>query len=78
MRNMVFLSCLLGCLACHADELWIATTIRARSHDSLEFVLNGHGKYGEKPLAAYFEDMSGALIAPKWFSKIDGKWKIVP
>ena len=35
-------------------------------------------QYGKKPLAAFCEDMSGAILGPEWFSKIDGKWWIVP
>ena len=37
-----------------------------------------NGQYGTTPLIAYRKDLSGALNGPAWFSKIDGKWCIVP
>lgn len=37
-----------------------------------------NGKYGEKPIAVFSEDMLSSLNGPEWFSKINGKWCIVP
>jgi hypothetical protein len=33
---------------------------------------------GTAPIVSYRKDGSGARIGPEWFSKIDGKWWIVP
>ena len=41
-------------------------------------VENEKPEYGTAPLVTHSKDGSGSLVGPEWFSKIDGKWWIVP